>query len=89
MKNMLTLASASHTPVELVTKDGATYRCFVESDEENTDKIIHKQLDAQLLEMLFKGKKRNGEKVEHDDIMKGEAAIVEMLNGMKNTSVDD
>lgn len=89
MKNMLTLASASHTPVELVTKDGATYRCFVESDEENTDKIIHKQLDAQLLEMLFKGKKRNGEKVEHDDIIKGEAAIVEMLNGMKNTSVDD
>lgn len=40
-------------------------------------------MDAQLLEMLFKGKKRNGEKVEHDDIMKGEAAIVEMLNGMK------
>ena len=39
--------------------------------------------------MLFKGKKRNGEKVEHDDIIKGEAAIVEMLNGMKNTSVDD
>lgn len=61
----------------------------MESDEENTDKIVHKLLDAQLLEMLFKGKKRNGEKIEHDDVVKAEAAIVEMLNGMKNTSVDD
>lgn len=88
MKNMLTLSQATNTPVELVTKDGTTYRCFVESDEENTDKIVHKQLDEKLLEMLFTGKKKDGEKAEHNDILKAETEIVEMLNAMKNTSVD-
>lgn len=88
MKNMLTLSQATNTPVELITKDGTTYRCFVESDEENTDKIVHKQLDEKLLEMLFTGKKKDGEKAEHNDILKAETEIVEMLNAMKNTSVD-
>lgn len=58
MKNMLTLSQATNTPVELITKDGTTYRCFVESDEENTDKIVHKQLDEKLLEMLLRARKR-------------------------------
>lgn len=88
MKNMLTLSRATNTPIELVTKDGTTYHCFVESDEENTDKIVHKQLDEKLLEMLFTGKKKDGEKAEHNDILKAETEIVEMLNAMKNTSVD-
>ena len=88
MKNMLTLSQATNTLVELITKDGTTYRCFVESDEENTDKIVHKQLDEKLLEMLFTGKKKDGEKAEHNDILKAETEIVEMLNAMKNTSVD-
>lgn len=28
MKNMLTLSQATNTPVELITKDGTTYRCL-------------------------------------------------------------
>lgn len=58
MKNMLTLSRATNTPVKLVTMDGASFHCFIDSDEENTDKIVHKDLDENLLEMLFKGKKR-------------------------------
>ena len=88
MKNLLTLARASNTPVELVTNDGVSYRCFVESDEENTDKIVHKNLDAGLLEMLFNKKKKNGEKAEHNDIVEAEGEILEMLNGMKHNSMD-
>ena len=85
MKNMLTLSRATNTPVKLVTMDGASYH---DSDEENTDKIVHKDLDENLLEMLFKGKKKDGEKAEHTDIVKAEAKIIEMLNVMKNTSID-
>lgn len=88
MKNMLTLSRATNTPVKLVTMDGASYHCFIDSDEENTDKIVHKDLDENLLEMLFKGKKKDGEKAEHTDIVKAEAKIIEMLNVMKNTSID-
>ena len=88
MKNMLTLSRATNTPVKLVTMDGASYHCFIDSDEENTDKIVHKDLDENLLEMLFKGKKKDGVKAEHTDIVKAEAKIIEMLNVMKNTSID-
>ena len=88
MKNMLTLSRATNTPVKLVTMDGATYHCFVDSDEVNTDKIVPKELDENHLELLFTGKKKDGEKAEHTDIEKAETGIVEMLNEMKNTSVD-
>ncbi len=42
----------------------------------------------EILEMLFKGRKANGEKAEDEDIAKAEAAVVEMLNGMKHMSED-
>ena len=89
MKNMLTYARATNSPVELVTTDGASFKCFVESDEENTDKIIHKELDTQLLEMLFRGKKHTGEKASKEDIEKAEEKIIEMLNSMKHYSSAD
>lgn len=38
--------------------------------------------------MLFTGKKKDGSKAELTDILKAETEIVEMLNVMKNTSVD-
>ena len=88
MKNLITLASATGEPVEIVTKEGAVFKCFVEPEEDYTDKIVHHYLDSSLLEMLFKGRKANGEKAESDDIAKAEAAVVEMLNGMKHMSED-
>ena len=72
----------------IVTKEGAVFKCFVEPEEEHTDKIVHHNLDSSLLEMLFKGRKPNGEKAESDDIAKAEAEVVEMLNGMKHAPED-
>ena len=88
MKNLITFASAVGEPVEIVTKEGAVYKCFVEPEEDNTDKIVHHKLDSSLLEMLFKGQKANGEKADSDDIDKAETAVVEMLNGMKHLPED-
>lgn len=89
MKNMLTYARATNNPVELVTTDGASFKCFVESGEENADKIIHKELDTQLLEMLFKGKKPGGEMAGKENIEEAEEKIIEMLNSMKHNSSTD
>ena len=88
MKNLITLASATGDPVELITKEGTVFKCFVEPDEEYTDKIVHHQFDDALLEMLFRGHKANGEKAEEADIARAEAAVMEMLNGMKHESED-
>lgn len=87
MKNLITLSRAINMPVELVTSDAGTFRCFVETDEDNTDKIVCREFDAELLEQLF-SKKKNGETLEHSDINKIEGEIVEMLNQMKHESED-
>lgn len=88
MRNLLTLARATDEPVEIVTYGGTTFRCFVESDEDNTDKIVHHSFDDHLLEMLFKGKRADGQKAEPEDIDKAEGKVVEMLNDMKHLSED-
>ena len=88
MRNLLTLARATDEPVEIVTYGGTTFRCFVESDEDNTDKIVHHSFDDHLLEMFFKGKRADGQKADPEDIDKAEGKVVEMLNGMKHISED-
>ena len=68
MKNLVTLARATKEPVELVTKEGAVFKCFVEPEDDSTDKIVHHNLDDSWLEMLFKGKKKDGSKAESEDM---------------------
>ncbi len=88
MKNLVTMSRAMNTPVELVTKDSGTFRCFVETDEDNTDKIVCREFDADLLEQLFT-RRKHGEPLEQGDITRIEGEIVELLNGMKHQSEDD
>lgn len=88
MQNLVTMARASGEPVEIVTKDGSTFRCFVDTEDENTDKIVHHELDQSLLEMFFKDKRKDGEKAGPEDIDKAEAKVVEMLNAIKKTEED-
>ena len=89
MKNLITMSRAINMPVELVTSDAGTFRCFVETDEDNTDKIVCREFDADLLEQLFNKEKKDGERIEPSDITRIEGEIVELLNGMKHESEDD
>lgn len=89
MKNLVTLSRAMNMPVELVTKDAGTFKCFVETDEDNTDKIVCREFDANLLEQLFTMKNKEGNQLERGDIMRIEGEIVEMLNSMKHDSDDN
>lgn len=89
MKNLLTLSRAINMPVEIVTKDAGTFRCFVETDEDNTDKIVCREFNAGLLENLFRRCDKDGNELETSDINKIEGEIVEMLNGMKHEPEDE
>ena len=60
----------------------------MDTEDENTDKIVHHELDQSLLEMFFKGKRKDGEKAGPKDIDKAEAKVVEMLNAIKKTEED-
>jgi len=89
MKNLITMSRALNMPVELVTKDAGTFKCFVETEEDNTDKIVCREFDANLLEQLFTKKKKDGSPLTQGDITRIEGEIVEMLNGMKHESEDE
>lgn len=89
MKNLITMSRASGMPVELVTNEGASFRCFVDADEDNTDKIVYRELNSDSLEQLFSRRKKNKEPLNDDDINTIEQNVVEMLNTMKHDVEDD
>ena len=89
MRNMLTLAEAVDEPVELVTSDGGTFRCFIDSEEDNTDKIVSHEFNENFLEMLFKGRKKDGSKIELEDRLKAEEEVVGLMNSMKHEVNDE
>ena len=88
MKNLLSLSAALSMPVELVTTDGASFKCFVDTESENVDKIINHEFDTTMLEMLFRTKKKDGEDITDKDREKIEEHIVEFMNGMKQPEKD-
>ena len=88
MRNLLTFADAIDEPVELVTNDGGTFRCFIDNDEDNTDKIVSFDFNEYFLEMLFKAKKKDGSKVEPEDRLKAEEEVLELMNSMKHEVKD-
>ena len=89
MRNLLTLADALDEPVELITNDGGTFRCFIDNDEDNTDKIVSHEFNENFLEMLFKTKKKDGCKIEHEDRLKAEEEVVGLMNSMKHEVTDE
>ena len=89
MRNLLSYSAALDMPVELITSDGASFRCYVDAESENLSKIINRDFNCTLLEYLFNSKKKNGEDVSDEDISAVEEQIVEFINGMIHESKDE
>jgi len=89
MRNLLSYSAALDMPVELITSDGASFRCYVDAESENLSKIINRDFNCTLLEYLFNSKKKNGEDVSAEDISAVEEQIVEFINGMIHESKDE
>lgn len=89
VRNLVTMADAVGEPVELVTSDGGTFRCFVDSDEDNTSKIVCREFDTEHLEMLFRERDKDGNKIEPEDRRGSEGEILALMNGMKQESNDE
>ena len=75
--------------MELVTSDGGTFRCFIDNDEDISDKIVSHEFNDGYLEMLFKTKKKDGSTVEHEDRLKAEEEVVGLMNSMKHEVTEE
>lgn len=89
MRNLLTFAQAVGEPVELVTSDGGVFRCFIDNDEDTSDKIVSHEFNDHYLEALFTNLKKDGSKVEPEDLLKAEQEIIEFMNSMKHEASDE
>jgi hypothetical protein len=88
MRNLISISAAADMPVELITADGASYKCYVDAESENAEKIIRSEFNTQLLEELFDNKKKDGEELTTEERDKIEEHIVEFMNAMKHEDKD-
>ncbi|MGM9838190.1 MAG: hypothetical protein ACI30A_06860 [Paludibacteraceae bacterium] len=88
IRNMVTLSAATGEPIELITTDGARYRCLVDTDEDNTDMIITQEFDTHILEMLFRGKDEQGNDLNEEQTGVLEGKVVELMNSIIHESED-
>lgn len=89
VRNLITLASALGEPVELVTSDGGSFRCYVDSDADNTDKIVCSDFDATQLETLFALRDKDGNQISPEARVKAEGEVLELMNQMKHEAEDE
>ena len=80
IKSLVSYSAQTATPIELITQDGASYECFINSDLESDDKIVTVELDKEWLERLFETADEGKEAAEEK--------VLELVNGAKYL-VDD
>lgn len=88
MRNLISISAAADVPVELITNDGASYKCYVDADSENAEKIIRRELDRDQLEFLFENKNKDGEELTDEGRNKIEEHIIDFMNSMKHEDKD-
>ena len=87
IRNLVTMSDALDQPVELFTNDGGMFRCFVDSNDDNTDKIACRDFNTFYLETLFKTHYKNGNRIEPEDRLAAEEQVLKMMNSMKHEAV--
>lgn len=81
VKALVAYSASTGSPIQLITKDGASYRCYIDEDAESTNKIVTRDIDTELLDKLFDPLV--------DDKLSVEARLIEEINHMKHTVNDD
>lgn len=76
IRNLVKFSAQTGSSIDIVTTDGAKFRCFIDEDEES-ESIVSKELDTSLLDTLF------DERAEDRDAV--EQKVLEYVNGMKYT----
>lgn len=80
IRSLVEYSARTATPIELITHDGASFECFIDSDLESDDRIVTAELEKDCLERLF------GPACEEK--AGAEEKVLEFVNGMKY-EVDD
>lgn len=53
IRNLVTYSAMTATTIELITSDGASFECYIDTDMESDDKIVTREFETAYLEALF------------------------------------
>lgn len=76
IRNLVKFSAQTGSSIDIVTLDGAKFRCFIDEDEES-ESIVSNEFDTRLLDTLFDGRAEDRDAVEQK--------VLEYVNGMKYT----
>lgn len=76
IRNLVKFSAQTGSSIDIVTLDGARFKCFIDEDEES-ESIVCNELDTNLLNTLFE------ERTEDRDAV--ELKVLEYVNGVKYT----
>ena len=82
IRNLATYSASTGTPIELITNDGGSFECYIDTDMMSDDKIVCLDFETMHLEALF------DTTMEEDARKSAEMKVVEFVNSMKYV-VDD
>ena len=80
IRSLVRYSAKTSSPIELVTSDGASFECYIDSDLESDDKIVSSEIETEYMNALFEN--------DEDNRKNAEQKVIEFVNGMKH-QVDD
>lgn len=83
IRTLARYSSSTATPIEIITTDGASFQCFIDTDMESDDKIVSQDFEASYLEALFDSQTEDAAR------KTCETKVIELLFNMKRVVDDD
>lgn len=83
IRNLVTYSASIGATIELVTSDGASFECYIDSDFESDDKIVAREFESNYLEALFDAD------LDGEARKQSEEKVVEFVNSMKRVVDED
>ena len=80
IRNLTRFCSQTGAPIQIETKDGARFSCFIDDDEDSAS-VVTNEIDKKWLEAVFDPAQ--------DDKSKAEEEILKFVNGMKYVVDED
>jgi len=83
IRNLVTYSASTGTTIELITSDGASFECYIDSDFESDDKIVAREFESNYLEALFDAD------LDGEARKQSEEKVIEFVNSMKRVVDED
>lgn len=88
VKNLVNYSAATGSSIEIITRDGSRFTCYINKDEES-DKVVTSSIDEEFLDILFTDNEYMDIEKRQKYVAIAEEKIVEFVNHMKVSAKEE